>query len=254
MLACIIHKLKVELGPIFYKYKKSIIFFFHALVYNLVKINFNKIGAKMEKITVFYDYSWPFVYNATVWLQYVKYRKKELILDWRHFQLEKIKNLDESNINWNDLDLQKSRSLITAISAEAAKLQGPRLFDLYHSAILDSRHNKQPRLVLNNLDGLIDIAVEVGLNKNKFVNDINNQNLVNIVEKDHKEAVERYGVFGTPTLIFDNNQSVFVKTFIPKNKKDYILFFDYILKVFRDMPFVGELKRPQPPWPKGLRK
>ena len=209
----------------------------------------------MKKFTIYYDYSWPFVYNASVWLQEVqKHKKNEIGFDWRHFQLEETKILNSSNFKKSNKDLIKTRSLLASVCAESAKLQGENLFERFHYAVLDARHNMTPRLPLNDFDKLLDLAVDVGLNKNKFINDFNNPELIINVKKNHEEAVQRYGVFGTPTLVFDNDQSVFIKTFIPKNKNDYIVFFDYIVKIFRDMPFIGELKRPQPPWPKGINK
>ena len=209
----------------------------------------------MDKFIIYYDYSWPFVYNATVWLQEVKNIKNDqLIFEWRHFQLEEAKMEDSSIFEIESKDLSKTRSLLSAVCAESAKLQGQNLFERFHYAVLNARNNMSPRFPLNDFNKFLDLAVDVGLDRNKFIDDFNNPQLIINVKKDHQEGVKKYGVFGTPTLVFDNEQAVFIKTFIPKDKDDYIIFFEYIVKIFRDMPFIGELKRPQPPWPKGIKK
>lgn len=182
-------------------------------------------------------------------------KKQDLYFEWRHFQLEEAKNTDGLNMKiWDKKDLTVTKSLLASVCAESAKLQGKILFERFHFELLNARHNSYPRLQLNDFNELLNIAIDVGLDKKKFINDFNNIQMLKNVEKDHNIAVEKYGVFGTPTLVFENNKSVFIKTFIPKNMKDSILFFDYLIKIFRDMPFVGELKRPQPPWPKGVNK
>ena len=48
--------------------------------------------------------------------------------------------------------------------------------------------------------------------------------LVRNIEVDHTEAVERHGVFGTPTFVFDNGHSVYLKSFIPPDEEAVAFF------------------------------
>ena len=68
--------------------------------------------------------------------------------------------------------------------------------------------------------------------------------------RDHTEAVEKHGIFGTPTFVFENGGSAYLKTFIPP-AEDSVEFFDHFVALVADRSYVGEIKRPQPPWPKG---
>ena len=103
---------------------------------------------------------------------------------------------------------------------------------------------------MNDEEIVVDIAVEAGLDETRFREDMKDEALVRKVGLDHTEAAERHGVFGTPTFVFHNGHSVYLKTFIPPDEES-VGFFRHFLGMMRDMPFVGELKRPQPPWPKG---
>ncbi|MFQ5874821.1 MAG: DsbA family selenoprotein, partial [Dehalococcoidia bacterium] len=66
----------------------------------------------------------------------------------------------------------------------------------------------------------------------------------------HTESVEKYGVFGTPTFLFESGNTVYLKTFIPP-EEDSVAFFEHFIALMSHRSWVGELKRPQPPWPKG---
>ena len=96
----------------------------------------------------------------------------------------------------------------------------------------------------------VQIAEECGLDGEKFKSDMKDTELVDIIAKDHTEATEVHGAFGTPTFIFDNGQSAYLKTFIPPEEES-VDAFKYFLGLFENRSYIGEVKRPQPPWPKG---
>ena len=67
---------------------------------------------------------------------------------------------------------------------------------------------------------------------------------------DHLEAVETYGVFGTPTFVFPNGASAFVKMIKPPTGKAARTL-ELLSEMMSEQIDIGEIKRPQPPWPKG---
>ena len=78
------------------------------------------------QMDVYYDYAWPYVYNAAVWLDNVKnaYRG-DLTITWKNFQLEQANNKEAEEWNvWDLPDHHDARSLVAAMAAEAARLQG----------------------------------------------------------------------------------------------------------------------------------
>jgi len=96
----------------------------------------------------------------------------------------------------------------------------------------------------------LKIAGDSGLDTLQFDQDLKDPALVKIVADDHTEATEIHGAFGTPTFIFDNGQSAYIKTFIPP-ENEALETFENFLGLFSERPYIGEVKRPQPPWPKG---
>ena len=84
----------------------------------------------------------------------------------------------------------------------------------------------------------------------RFEEGLDDPGLLENIARDHVEAVEEHGVFGTPTFLFENGTSAYLKAFIPP-EDDSVDFFDHFVALFADRAYVGEIKRPQPPWPKG---
>ena len=106
------------------------------------------------------------------------------------------------------------------------------------------------RVSLRDPEPLIAVARDVGLDVQRFESDLADRGLLRMIARDHTEAVEKHGIFGTPTFVFETGNAAYLKTFIPP-EKDSVAFFEHFVSLTSDMSFVGELKRPQPPWPKG---
>ena len=173
-------------------------------------------------------------------------------ITWKNFQLQQANNKEGEEWEvWSVLDHSKTRSLPAAIAGEAAMLQGQTHHNNFHLALLKARHNSTDRIALNTFSPLIDIAKNVGLDVPRFEEALKDPALVQNIARDHIEATEKHGVFGTPTFVFENGNSTYLKTFIP-SEENCTPFFAHFVSLVRDMSFVGELKRPQPPWPKGV--
>ena len=112
-----------------------------------------------------------------------------------------------------------------------------------------ARHGGR-RLSLTDRDALVGVAREVGLDVPRFEQGLDDRGLLENIARDHKEAVEQHGVFGTPTFLFENGTSAYLKSFVPP-EDDSVDFFNHFVALFADRGYVGEIKRPQPPWPKG---
>ena len=150
---------------------------------------------------------------------------------------------------WEQDDRYDSRSLLSLHAGESAKLQGRDAFERFHVALLVARHGGR-RLSLNDRGALVEVAGEVGLDVPRFEAGLDDLSLLENIARDHKEAVEEHGVFGTPTFLFANGTSAYLKSFVPP-EDDSVDFFNHFVAIFADRAYVGEIKRPQPPWPKG---
>ena len=178
-------------------------------------------------------------------------------ITWRNFSLEQnaftIKQKSEGTESdwkvWEQEDVTQGRSLMSQIAAEAARRQGPEVYDKFHLALLTARHGGDGRIALNEEEPLVELAQKVGLDAAKFREDLRDPDLRNSIGLDHEEAAT-LGVFGTPTFLFENGNTAFVKAFIPP-ENDAVSEFEHINALMNHRSYIGEIKRPQPPWPKG---
>ena len=149
------------------------------------------------------------------------------------------------------MDLREARALLASVAGEAAKRQGnPEAFDKFHLALLTARHAGD-RLPLNQDEPLIAIAEQAGLDVEQFKKDLDNPDVLATVVADHEAATtQENGVFGTPTFLFENGHTAYMKTFIPPQGES-VEVFDSFVSLFGGRTYIGEIKSPQPPWPKG---
>lgn len=187
-----------------------------------------------------------------MWLDRVKRVYGErLDVTWKHFSLEQINSKEGKGWKvWEQPDEYKGRSILAQRASEAARRQGDEAFRRFHMALLTARHGPGERIPLNETGPLAKVAREAGLDLGRFLEDLKDRGLLTNVARDHSEAVEKYGVFGTPTFVFENSTSAYLKSFIPP-EDDSVAFFEHFVALFGHRSYVGEIKRPQPPWPKG---
>ncbi len=186
-----------------------------------------------------------------MWLDKVKKEYGDnLQVNWRHFSLQQINSRQGPEWKvWNEMDVREAVALLASVAGEAAKRQeDSEAFDRFHLALLTARHAGD-RTPLNQDEPLIKIAEEAGLDVERFKNDLNDPALVQAVADDHEAAGER-GIFGTPTFLFENGHSAYMKTYIPP-EDEAVEVFDSFVSLFGGRTYVGEIKSPQPPWPKG---
>ena len=188
-----------------------------------------------------------------MWLDRVKQEYgDDLEINWRHFSLEQINSKEGPDWKvWEQMDAREARALLASVAGEAAKRQGDSAaFDRFHLGLLTARH-AGGRVPLNQDEPLVAIAEEAGLDVERFKADLKDPALVEAVAADHEAATtQEMGVFGTPTFLFENGHTAYMKTFIPP-EDEAVEVFDSFVSLFGGRTYVGEVKSPQPPWPKG---
>ena len=187
-----------------------------------------------------------------MWLDRVKAEYGDnLDITWRHFSLEQVNSKEGPDWRvWEQPEGYESRSLLSLRAGEAARLQGKQEFERFHLALLTARHGGNGRIPLNEIGPLVTVARGSGLDVGRFREDMADRELLKAIGRDHTEAVEKHGIFGTPTFVFDTGNSVYLKTFIPP-PEDSVACFEHFVALMSHRSYLGELKRPQPPWPKG---
>lgn len=187
-----------------------------------------------------------------MWLDRVKKAFGDnLEITWKSFCLEQVNSKEGSEWKiWDQPEDYPSRGLLALRAGEAARKQGNEAFERFHMALLHARHG-EVRRDISDIDVLVDVATSSGLDVEKFKEDLADRELLKNIARDHTEGAEEKGVFGTPTFIFQGGGSNYLKMFIPPEKDDLALFESFV-RLTRDSLYLGEIKRPQPPWPKGI--
>ena len=191
-----------------------------------------------------------------MWLDKVKRAYGDnLDITWRNFSLEQNahnlkEGLDSDWKVWDQDDPSQGRSLLSQIAAEAAKRQGDEAHAKFHLALLTARHGGEGRLSLGDEEAILEIATSVGLDAAQMREDMKDPELRKIIGEDHEAAIAD-GIFGTPTYIFENGNMAYLKAFIPEDE-DAVAAFEHYIALANHRNYFGEIKRPQPPWPKGV--
>jgi predicted DsbA family dithiol-disulfide isomerase len=168
-----------------------------------------------------------------------------LQIDWQPFSLEQANS--KEGPNWKVWD--QPDALLALRAGEAAKRQGLEAFAEFHMALLKAYH--EDRKDLAEEATVMDAAKSSGLDLDTFRRDLADKVLFRDISKSHTEASEQLGVFGVPTYVFPNGVSAFLKTYKPKDE-EAVEMFENLHYVMTNWAYVGEMKRPQPPWPKGV--
>ncbi len=194
-----------------------------------------------------------------MWLDKVKRAYgDDLNITWRNFSLEQnaftLKQKADGTGSdwkvWEQEDVTQGRSLVAQIAAEAAKRQGEGAHAAFHLALLTARHGGEGRIALNDEEAILAIAADVGLDTGRMREDMKDPELRGAIGADHEEAVSQ-GIFGTPTYVFENGNMAYLKAFIPEDE-DAVASFEHYVAIANHRNYFGEIKRPQPPWPKGV--
>jgi len=193
------------------------------------------------------------VYNAAVWLAKVEeVTGKAVEIDWQPFLLAQV-NSDEGPDykHWEQpavLD-GSDKSLLAHQAGLAAKRQGKEAFKSFFMTLLRARH--EDKADLNDQSVINQAAQSSGLDLARFREDVVDPDLLRELGESHTKAVEEHGAFGVPTFVFPSGNSAFLKMFIPPDDQAAEIY-ETIFKTMSEIAYVGELKRPQPPWPEGV--
>ncbi len=189
--------------------------------------------------------------QAGIWLAKVKEELgDDLDINWRSFALEQINSKEGEDWKaWEQGSDYVSRGLWPLRGGIAARSMGTDAHNEYMEAILHAKHVE--REDIRTRESVIDVAKAAGLDINKFTEVLDDPASLAQIGIDHEEALE-HGVFGTPTFVFEDGTSAFLKMFTPPEDEAMSAFNDF-MRIASKRSYFGELKRPQPPWPRGVR-
>jgi predicted DsbA family dithiol-disulfide isomerase len=185
------------------------------------------------------------VYTAAVLLRKAREHEGDnLDVQWRYLSLEQINQKEGDGWKiWNQPGNYPMRSRYSFMGAEAARKQGDDAFDRYHLSMLKARHVDGKELTER--ETVFDAAREAGLDMEQFENDFDAATLERLA-KDHEEGVEKYGVFGTPTLVFEGGRSGYLKLRPLPPDEELASTWEQVKGLIAGRPEIGEIKRPVP--------
>jgi len=190
---------------------------------------------------------------VTVWLRRVRESGVTLpSIEWRPFMLAQINHNDEGFEwkAWEQSD-EDTRGLLAFKVGISAMKQSEHLYDQFHINVLEAKH--VARKDIGELDILMDCAKRAGLDTEKLQTDIDDPSLIELIGRSHVEAVTKYGAFGVPTFVFPNGNSAFLKLIYPPKERAADIYND-LMNMMSNWDNIGEVKRPQPPWPSGVKR
>ena len=196
------------------------------------------------KVDVYFDYACPFAWAAQLWLDEVKDALGDRIdVNWRFFPLEQTNSPDPDFKLWEQPNDGKSSTLRSFQAFHAAKKQGDEAFGAFHAALFRKRHEDGRNLSRQQV--LESAAEDAGLDLEQFKSDLESDEVLTQIEKDYTYGRDALGVFGTPTIMFDNDEGAYLKLNYMDMPEDPVEFFHEFAAIVRDRPNVIEIKRPR---------
>ena len=193
---------------------------------------------------VYYDYFCPFVYRASLLIAKVS-DERSLDVRWRYFSLTQVNSKEEGWTVWNAPAADRVRGRLAFAAAEAARRQDR--FEGFHSALLSARHHH--RLDIDDRKVIDRVAEDSGLELERFRHDFDDPTILEALASDHSQAGATHGVFGTPTFVFHNGASAYIRLADVPDGAEALRLFDALIEVAADEPRVLEIKRPNRPSP-----
>ena len=200
-------------------------------------------------VDVYFDFLCPWAFRGSEFLRDVRDQlgQDKLRINWRYFPLEQVNSDNGPDWKlWEQDDDFESRGLGMFRAAVAAwnQDQGEK-FEKFHQLIFQTRHGEFT--VDGERPDLRQLAEIAGLDMAKYDRDIKDRTLLSRIGEDYEYARAELGVFGVPTLVFENNEAAYIKI-LPKPEPDEVLkVWDEIHQTIANRPNIYEIKRPTSP-------
>ncbi len=187
------------------------------------------------------------MHAAAVWLRDVAERLPGgLEVHWRYFSLDQVNNrAGEGVLVWEGASGFQSPALDAFAASEAARRQGrPEQWERFHMALLKRRHTGRKEQLSREI--LESEAANAGLAVEQLRRDTSDPSILEPLAHDHQEAVAE-GIFGTPTFVFDNGQSAYLKMLPALTGDEGLRFWEQFEAIAHHTPSIAEIKRPRKP-------
>ena len=168
-----------------------------------------------------------------------------LQVNWKYFSLEQVnEDAGEGRNIWDEPPGYKPRGLLAFKAAEASRRQGAAAFERFHLNLLIERHEKGRKSLTQEV--IDDAARAAGLDLDRLHRDMADPAVLQALARDHTEAVEQFGVFGTPTILFEGGHPVYLKMRPAPPAGEEVDVFESVRRLATEREYIAEIKRPMP--------
>jgi len=203
-----------------------------------------------ERVTVdvYFDFACPYVHSAASWLREVNRQMGDdhVHVRWRFFPLEQVNAPADAKVPIWDLPADRRSSGRDSMhAAAAARRQGEEQFERFHAALLTLKHEEG--LEHGKQSTLEEAAARADLDLALFNADLGDRSLLQDIKEDYISGREVLGVFGTPTFVFPNGRSAYLRILPPPPPEEAVAFWEAFVQDVCSRPYLLEIKRPRPP-------
>ncbi len=183
------------------------------------------------QVKIYYDYTCPYSYRAFQWFHRLREAVPGLEVSWATYSLKEANRGASSPSPFDDREISSVSVLALALAHAARQAD----FDHYHQAVFDA-------MQAHRLDegDLLAAATDAGVDTAAF--DLDRDQWLSHVAEEHGEA-KALGVFGTPTLVFDDAVAFVKLAELPPDDDDVEIWHSLCV-LARCHPELVEIKRP----------
>jgi predicted DsbA family dithiol-disulfide isomerase len=200
-------------------------------------------------VDFYFDFLCPWAFRASEWIRDVQEQlgPDKLKVNWRYFPLEQVNSEEGPEWKlWEQPDEHSSRGMEMFRGALAAWQQDKgEKFDKFHQLVFRTRHGEHT--VNGDRPSVHDIAESVGFDMERFHKDFADRSLLSRIGEDYEYAREKLGVFGVPTLVFEDDRAAYIKLMPKPSKDEAVAVWNEVSPLIADRPLIHEIKRPTPP-------
>lgn len=195
----------------------------------------------MTAIEFYFDPMCPWAYQTSVWIRDVR-AARDLDVRWRFFSLEEINRPEGKRHPW---ERPIAYGWTPMRVAALLRRQDDELCGAWYEACGRALHVDGRRPYTE--DVAKELLAEIGAPAEMWDTALADPTTHDEVRADHDEAVERYGAFGVPIIVFPSGRAVFGPVVVPAPSGDEALALWDLTEAYSRIEGLYELKTPKTP-------
>jgi len=211
----------------------------------------NNGSTKSGRIDFYFDPMCPYAYQTSIWIRDVR-RQTALGIDWKFFSLEEINRPEGKKHPW-EREIGYGWSPLRV--AARLRRRDEALCDAWYLACGRTLHDEGGKP--HDPDTARRLLVEIGANSDDWDEALADHSTHDDVKADHFRAVEAFGGFGVPIIVFPETwgfptgqsatpgKAIFGPVVVPAPLGDDALALWNLVKTYAAIPGLYEIKTPK---------